>query len=72
MSAFPYLAAIGEVSSHHVGSTFQTLVNPAATAAQLTGAIINWGDTCVALDYPLSIETRWLWRGVMLSQVSIL
>lgn len=65
----PYGAAFMEVGTPQIGSTFRTLASPDIRATELAGAIVHLVDSCVADGFDVPIETKWLWRGVAVSQV---
>ncbi|KAJ5659372.1 hypothetical protein N7507_005823 [Penicillium longicatenatum] len=69
LDAIPYVSAFQEVGTSFMGPTIQTLVNPEASATELAEAIVFLVDSCVADGYEISTEKKWLWRGVILSQV---
>lgn len=69
LGGIPYFSAFKEVGTNLMGPTFQTLANPDASAAELAEAIVFLVDSCVADEYEVSTEDKWLWRGVILSQV---
>lgn len=70
LSGVPYGAAFMEVGTHHVASTFQTLADPDCRATELAKAVVELVDSCVADALSVPIATRWLWQGIVVSQVS--
>lgn len=69
LGGVPYFSAFKEVGNNLMGPTFQTLANPDASATELSEAIVFLVDSCVADGYEISTEKKWLWRGIILSQV---
>lgn len=69
LGGIPYFSAFKEVGNNLMGPTFQTLANPDASATELSEAIVFLVDSCVADGYEISTEKKWLWCGIILSQV---
>lgn len=69
LGGFPYFSASKEVGTNLMGSTFQTFANPDASASELAEAIVLLVDSCITDGYEISTEQKWLWRGIILSQV---